>query len=113
MDIRNGRITKIAGCSTSTRLNLPEPVTLGKEYCKTQHIRVIPTTAPIAEGDIEALFTINGNSYKYKMPAQTMWEKGHKYLYKLTLSGEALTLKEVSVTDWIQGNGEDATSSIM
>ncbi|WP_348722209.1 fimbrillin family protein [Parabacteroides goldsteinii] len=113
MDIRNGRITKIAGCSTSTRLNLPEPVTLGKEYCKTQQIRVIPTTAPIAEGDIEALFTINGNSYKYKMPAQTMWEKGHKYLYKLTLSGEALTLKEVSVTDWIQGNGEDATSSIM
>ena len=47
------------------------------------------------------------------MPAQTMWENGHKYFYKLTLSGEALTLKEVSVTDWIQGNGEDATSSIM
>lgn len=113
MDIRSGEITGTAGCKTSTRLHLPEPVTLTKEFCDPQQIMVIPTSAPIAEGDIEALFTINGNSYKYKIPTQTVWEKGHKYLYKLTLSGEALTLKEVSVTDWIQGNGEDATGSIM
>ena len=113
MDIRTGEITGTAGCKTSTRLNLEEAVTLTKEFCDPQHIRVFPTSGPIAEGDIEALFTINGSSYKYKIPAQTVWEKGHKYLYKLTLSGETLTLKEVSVTDWIQGNGKDATSSIM
>ena len=106
MDIRTGEITKVTGCSTSTRLNLPKPVRLTKEYGESSDIRVIPTIAPIAEGDIEVLFTINGNSYKYKLPAKTMWEKGHKYLYKLTLSGEILTLNEVSVTDWIQGNGE-------
>ena len=95
-------------------LNLEEPVTLTKEFCDPQQIMVIPTASgTTAEGDIEALFTINGTSYKYKIPAKTVWEKGHKYLYKLTLSGEALTLKEVSVTDWIQGNGKDATSSIM
>lgn len=113
MDIRNGEITGTAGCKTSTLLNLPEPVKLTKEFSDPQQIMVIPTLNPIAEGDIEVLFTINGNSLKYKIPAQTIWEKGHKYLYKLTLSGEALTLKEVSVTDWIQGNGEDATGSIL
>ena len=114
MDIRTGQITGTACCSVATRLNLEEPVTLTKEFCDPQQIMVIPTrSALMAEGDIEALFTINGTSYKYKIPAKTVWEKGHKYLYKLTLSGEALTLKEVSVTDWIQGNGEDATSSIM
>lgn len=107
MDIRTGEITGMAGCKTSTRLNLPEAAMLTKEYCEAQQIMVIPTVTPIAEGDIEVLFTINGNSYKYKIPAQTMWEKGKKYLYKLSLSGEVFTLKEVSVTDWVQGNGED------
>lgn len=113
MDIRTGEITGVAGCKTSTRLALPEAVALTNEYCEAQQIMVIPTTSPIAEGDIEVIFTIDGNSYKYKMPAQTMWEKGNKYLYKLSLGGEVLTLKEVSVTNWIQGNGEDASSSMM
>lgn len=113
MDIRNGEITRVAGCRNSTRLNMPEAITLTKDYCNVQQIMVIPTTAPIAEGDIEVLFTINGKTHTYKIPSQTIWEKGHKYLYKLTFSGESLTLNEVTVADWIQGNGEDATNGIL
>lgn len=113
MDIRSGEITRVAGCRNSTRLHLPEAVTLNNEYCDAHQIMVIPTTDPIAEGDIEVLFTINGKSYTYKVPSNTMWEKGHKYLYKLTLSGESLTMNEVTVTDWVQGNGEDAPNGIL
>lgn len=113
MDIRSGVITRIAGCRNSTRLHLPEAVALRNEYCDAHQIMVIPTTAPIAEGDIEVLFTINGKSYTYKVPSHTMWEKGRKYLYKLTLSGESLTMNEVTVTDWIQGNDENASNGIL
>lgn len=113
MDIKNGEITGTAGCKTSTRLNFKEVVTLTKEFCDPKHIRVFPTSKPIAEGDIEALFIINGSTYKYKIPSQTVWKKGHRYLYKLTLSRETLTLKEVSITNWMQGNGEDVANSSM
>lgn len=113
MDIKTGRINGTASCNTSTRLILPTPVTLTNTYCDSKSLMVIPTSAPIAEGDIETLFTINGQSYKFRIPAGTVWEKGHKYLYKLSLGGETLKLKEVSVTDWMQGNGKDATNSIL
>lgn len=113
MDIRNGEITRVAGCRNSTRLTLPEPVNLAGDYCEPKQIMVIPTIAPIAEGDIEVIFTINGQSYKYQVPAATKWDKGHKYLYKLTFSGESLSLNEVTVTDWVQGNSDYASNGMI
>lgn len=107
MDIRTGEITGTACCNIATRLTPEKPVRLTDEPSEPLQIKVIPTPHPIIEGDIEALFTINGTTYKYLIPAKTVWEKGHKYLYKLTLSKETLLLKEVTVTDWIQGNGDD------
>lgn len=113
MDIKTGRINGTASCNTPTRLLLPQPITLTTTYSDPKSLMVIPTSTPIAEGDIEALFTINGRSYKFRIPAGTAWKKGYKYLYKLSLGGETLTLKEVFVTSWMQGNGENAASSIL
>lgn len=107
LDIRNGRITGIAcGCMAS-RLNLKETVRLTHEFCAPLQIKVIPTTTAIKEGDIEAIFVINGSSYKYRIPAQTSWKKGHKYLYRLTFSAGSFTLNEVSATAWEQGCNEE------
>lgn len=112
MDIRTGEITATACCNIATRLNPEHPVRLTEDWSEPLQIKVVPTSIPITEGDIEALFIINGTSYKYKLPANTLWEKRHKYLYRLTFRRKSLVLKKRSVTDWIQGNREEDTKNL-
>lgn len=113
MHIQTGDITPKAGINASTRLELAQPVILDRTPGTTFQLKVIPTSRPIAEGDIEALFAINGKTYIFPVPAKTIWEKGTNYLYKLSFDGYKLELKEVTITNWTQGNREDAISSIM
>lgn len=108
LDITTGDITGTVSRSTSafTALSLTNPVILiNKKYCDPMQLMVIPTSGKIKTGEVEALFTINGEIYKFNIPANTQWEKGKKYLYKLSFNGRSLQLREVSVTDWSPGNG--------
>lgn len=101
MDISTGKISGITKTNASTRLELNTPVSLPQTSHSQLQIKVIPTINRIKEGDIEALFNINGHTFKYLIPAHTKWEKGNKYLYKLSFNGKAITLKEVTITEWI------------
>lgn len=116
LDITTGDICGSTARSTSasTVLSLANPVTLiNEKYCDPLRLMVIPTSGTIGTGDVETLFTINGETYKFEIPANTQWEKGKKYLYKLSFNGKSLQLREVSITDWLPGNGEGLIGNIM
>lgn len=90
MDIVTGDITGAAGPYKATLLTIKPSVTLGHSLAKEQTIRIIPTNSPIREKEVEAIFTINGNTYKYIMPKGTCWKKGHKYIYRLYFDGNEI-----------------------
>lgn len=56
--------------SASTVLSLTNPVTLiNEKYCDPMRLMVIPPSGTIGTGDVETLFTINGETYKFDIPA--------------------------------------------
>lgn len=106
LDITTGDITSPTpqGNPVSTTLSLTNPIVLTNEGSSDPlRLMVIPTAGTIGAGDVEASFTINGETYKFDIPANTRWEKGKKYLYKLSLNGKSLRLREVAVSDWMPG----------
>lgn len=108
MDITTGDIigSTARTISASTILSLVNPINLINDtYSDPLEIRVIPTKGIIGNGDVETLFTINGGTYKFDIPADTRWEKGKRYIYKLSFNGKSLRLQDVSVRDWLPGNG--------
>ena len=116
LDITTGDIIGSTARSTSasTVLSLTNPVTLiNEKYCDPMRLMVIPPSGTIGTGDVETLFTINGETYKFDIPANTQWEKGKKYLYKLSFNGRSLQLRDVSITDWLPGNDEGLIGNIM
>ena len=66
---------------------------------------VIPQT--ISEGQTLFTFTVDGQTYYYKVPSGgIMWENGKEYTYNVTIIGEA----EVVVDSVTQGNWGDGGS---
>ena len=99
MNIKTGNIGGCAGINASTRLKPDEP----------QQLMVIPTSRIRTDGDVEVLFTINETTFKYKIPANTKWEKGKRYIYNLLFNGKDITLENVSTSEWlpVEGNMEN------
>ena len=85
MNIKTGNIGGCAGTNASTRLKLNTPRMLKKIPDEPQQLMVIPTSRIRTDGDVEVLFTINETTFKYKIPANTKWEKGKRYIYNLLL----------------------------
>ena len=83
MNIKTGNIGGCAGTNASTRLKLNTPRMLKKIPDEPQQLMVIPTSRIRTDGDVEVLFTINETTFKYKIPANTKWEKGKRYIYNL------------------------------
>lgn len=100
MDIKTGEISGCAGTNASTRLTFDSPKTLYTRPAETHSILVIPTRQIVEDGDVEILFVINGTTYKYSVPAQTQWKKGHKYLYEVSFDGSKITLDKVTCHKW-------------
>lgn len=75
MNIKTGNIGGCAGTNASTRLKLNTPRMLKKIPDEPQQLMVIPTSRIRTDGDVEVLFTINETTFKYKIPANTKWEK--------------------------------------
>lgn len=98
MNISTGKITPIAETNASTRLKLPIPIELRTTPSEAHYLKVIPTACTTREGEIEALFTINGRTYTYPIPAQTEWRKGYIYLYKVRFNGKDIKLHEMTST---------------
>ena len=103
-----GKMNIIGGCAgtnASTRLKLNTPRMLKKIPDEPQQLMVIPTSRIRTDGDVEVLFTINETTFKYKIPANTKWEKGKRYIYNLLFNGKDITLENVSTSEWLPVEG--------
>lgn len=111
MNIKTGNIRGCAGTNASTRLKLNTPLMLKEIPGEPQQLMVIPTSRIRTDGDVEVLFIINGTTFKYKVPADTKWEKGKRYKYDLLFNGKEITLENVSTSGWlpVEGNMEKRT----
>lgn len=109
MNIKTGNIGGCAGTNASTRLNLDSPRMIKAIAGEQQQLMVIPTSRIHADGDVEVLFCINGETFKYDVAAGTKWEKGKRYVYDLFFDGKSLTLDSVSASEWlpVEGRIED------
>ena len=105
MNIKTGNIGGCAGTNASTRLKLNTPRMLKKIPDEPQQLMVIPTSRIRTDGDVEVLFTINETTFKYKIPANTKWEKGKRYVYNLLFNGKDITLENVSTSEWLPVEG--------
>ena len=105
MNIKTGNIGGCAGTNASTRLKLNTPRMLKKIPEEPQQLMVIPTSRIRTDGDVEVLFTINETTFKYKIPANTKWEKGKRYIYNLLFNGKDITLENVSTSEWLPVEG--------
>lgn len=105
MNIKTGNIGGCAGTNASTRLKLNTPRMLKKIPDEPQQLMVIPTSRIRTDGDVEVLFTINETTFKYKVPANTKWEKGKRYIYNLLFNGKDITLENVSTSEWLPVEG--------
>lgn len=105
MNIKTGNIGGCAGTNASTRLKLNTPRMLKKIPDEPQQLMVIPTSRIRTDGDVEVLFTINETTFKYKIPANTKWEKGKRYIYNLLFNGKDITLENVSTSAWLPVEG--------
>ena len=105
MNIKTGNIGGCAGTNASTRLKLNTPRMLKKIPDEPQQLMVIPTSRIRTDGDVEVLFTINETTLKYKIPANTKWEKGKRYIYNLLFNGKDITLENVSTSEWLPVEG--------
>lgn len=109
MNIKTGNIGGCAGTNASSRLKLNTPRMLKKIPDEPQQLMVIPTSRIRTDGDVEVLFIINETTFKYKIPANTKWEKGKRYIYNLLFNGKDITLENVSTSEWlpVEGNMEN------
>lgn len=105
MNIKTGNIGGCAGTNASTLLKLNTPRMLKKIPDEPQQLMVIPTSRIRTDGDVEVLFTINETTFKYKIPANTKWEKGKRYIYNLLFNGKDITLENVSTSEWLPVEG--------
>lgn len=70
------------------------------EYIK---VFVLPVASTGAEGDVLFHFTIDERIYSWKVPANTKWNSGTKNTYTVTITGSALRIGDVAITDWTDG----------
>ena len=100
MDIGPGNIKGTPGAYKATLLTIDPSVTLRHAKAEEQNIRIVPTYSPIREKEVEAIFTINGRTYKYIIPEGTCWNKGYKYSYKLYFDGKDIRLHDSVAYIW-------------
>lgn len=100
MDIVTGNIKGTPGAYKATLLTIDPSVTLRHAKAEEQNIRIVPTYSPIREKEVEAIFTINGRTYKYIIPEGTCWNKGYKYSYKLYFDGKDIRLHDSVAYIW-------------
>ena len=110
MNLSSGAITNTTGKNisafvenTSTGLLASIPAVASTDESTYPKVMVLPTVATVAAGDLMIYFTIDGKVYSWSVPSATTWKSGTKNTYSVTLSGTALTVGNVVITDWTGG----------
>lgn len=103
LDSTTGEVTPQPGTDTPTRLSLAQPLRLTREYQSLPALKLFPTPRKAKQGEIEALFTIDGKTYSFSFPENTRWKKGHTYTYQLFFNGNSLRFEKMDTSEWIPG----------
>lgn len=110
LNLTNGAITKGASKEPVTKAtNLPQTIGTWNESTFPKML-AIPTSSTATAGDIVISFTVDGQVYKWNVPAGTAWEQGKKNTYTVTIKGTALEVSPVTITPW--GNGDSGNGTI-
>ena len=107
LNIRTGEIGCCADTNASTRLTLGTPRMLKTTLTESFQLMAIPTSRIMQEGDVEILFVIDGKTFKFKVPAQTTWKKGKRYVYSLSFNGQSFQLDTIDTSEWLPVKNEN------
>ena len=77
------------------------------EPVNPQEVIVMPVDKTSANGSIIIRFFIDGASYTYNVPVNTIWKQGTKYLYNVLFNGTELEIDDVIISDWTEGAKEE------
>lgn len=94
LNLLTGQVVAIPSAAGSTVLHLPLPVRLDPSSCGRYELKVLPLDSPLKQEEIEIVLTLNDRTYRYPLPAQTVWKKGYKHIYRFIFTGEEIHLKE-------------------
>lgn len=115
LNITNGQLVKGNETTAVTKAtNLPAQI--GASWTEDKFVKslVIPTDNG-AEGDILVKFTIDGQVFTMKVPADHAWEQGKKNTYTITLNGNGMDISssdvQFNVNVWGGGKAGDSTFS--
>lgn len=111
MDISTGVITNTAGKNNAASLGAFSDsfplMTITEKLLSDEaaflKLFVLPLNSTGAEGDVVFKFTIDERIYTWKVPANTVWKSGTKNTYTVTVTGSALNIGNVNITDWTGG----------
>lgn len=91
LNLSTGEIKGVPSAAGATRLTVGrEP--LSSVSSNSFRLRVLPTSRPAREEEIEVLLTINHETYSFLLPPGTEWKSGYRYLYELIFDGEKVSL---------------------
>lgn len=94
-DLVHGHFTGTNGAPGATLLTCDPPSAVGHSLSGPYHIRVLPLTNPLKEGEIELIFHTDRLRYVYRLPAGTHWKSGYDYIYRFLLQNNELILISV------------------
>ena len=106
LDISTGAITNTSGENESAVIENENLQTISETVPADENVfpKVMVLPVNITAGDdVEMRFTIDGKVYTSKVSASTVWGKGTKNTYTVTIQGTGLTIGDVVISDWTEG----------
>lgn len=96
LNLLTGEIQPIPSATGATALKVSTPTQLDTTFSPRHELKVLPVDHPVKQGEIEILFTLNNQTYRYPIPAHTRWKKGYRYIYKFVFTGDCIRLEQKS-----------------
>lgn len=96
LNLLTGEIRPIPTGTGATALKMSTPTRLDTLFAQRHELKVLPMHRPIKQGEIEILFSLNNQTYRYPLPANTCWEKGCRYAYRFVFTGDRIRLEQMN-----------------
>ncbi len=84
-----------------------DAATLRTQVANKGTTTLLVPTGEIAAGEVKFSFTIDGKTSTVNNSSLISWLPGKQYIYKVKLSGTALEITSVTITDWDPQVGDD------
>lgn len=95
LNIADGTISGFPETTGATILNFRPAKKLEVKSAEHFPIRVIPLSEPLRQREIEVIFRIDQQSYRYRFPVGTLWKSGYEYAYYFSFDGRRVCLDKM------------------